>query len=398
MNKDILKTGIQEFIEKNLNTDISSLLLKKPFFDTVTNAELAEQLEAKNKCKQKLPLWYNTPNIYYPNKLNIEQTSSEETAQYKASLVQGKSLIDLTGGYGIDAYYFSKKIDTVTHVELQTSLSEIAAYNSKILERKNLLFENNNSTEFLTKITNKYDWIYIDPSRRNDAKGKVFLLSDCLPDVTKHLDLFFEKTENILIKTSPILDINNAILELKNIKEIHVVALQNEVKEVLYILAKNYTQKPVVHTVNITPKNNEIFSFNLDEEATAISQFSEPLKYLFEPNSAILKSGCFKLLGANLELQKLHQHSHLYTSKNKVDFPGRSFKIEAVLPFQKSVLKKKLQGIKANITSRNFPLKVEDFKKKFKIKDGGDTYIFLTTNCKNEKIIIFCSKLETELN
>lgn len=395
MNKEILNTGIQEFINKNLNTDISSLLLKSQLFENVTNVELAEQIEAKKRAEKKLPTWFTTPNIYYPNKLNIEQTSSEATAAYKASLVAGTSLIDLTGGYGIDVYYFGKTIDQVTHVELNKKLSEIVTHNNKILERKNLLFKNEDSINFLTNNPLIYDWIYVDPSRRNDAKGKVFLLSDCLPDVTKHLDLFFQKSKKVLIKTSPILDISNGILELKNVREIHVVAVQNEVKELLWILDKNSNQNTQITTINITQKINQKFTFELNKEQAEQATFSIPKKYLYEPNSALLKAGAYKTLSSHFKVDKLHQHAHLYTSDDCIDFPGRRFEVLEVIPFQKNIVKKKVQGIKANVTTRNFPLKVEDFKKKFKVKDGGETYIFLTTNCNNEKILIFCSKLKT---
>ncbi|MCR1025084.1 class I SAM-dependent methyltransferase [Cellulophaga baltica] len=391
MNKNILNTGVQDFISKNCNTDIMSVLLKKQQFTAVTQKELAEQLEAKKKCKEKLPTWFNTPEIYYPNKLNIEQTSSETTAQYKTNLVNGNSLIDLTGGFGIDSYFFSKKIAKIHHCELNENLSKIAAHNFEILGRKNITCIPENGLEYLSKTEQLFDWIFIDPSRRNDAKEKVFFLADCLPNVPENLPLLFSKSKHILVKTSPLLDFTIGIGELKFVKEIQVVALQNDVKELLWILEYNYSGAITIKTVNLSKTATEKFEFNLHTEKETSSSFSEPQTYLYEPNSAILKSGAFKSVGAHFKLNKLHEHSHLYTSDRLVDFPGRIFKITAVLPYQKKELQKQ-KFSKANITTRNFPEPVASIRKKFKIKDGGDQYLFFTTAVNDKLIVLNCTK------
>ncbi|KGK29103.1 SAM-dependent methyltransferase [Cellulophaga sp. E6(2014)] len=391
MNKNILNTGVQYFISKNWNTDIVSVLLKKQQFTAVTQKELAEQLEAKKKCKEKLPTWFNTPEIYYPNKLNIEQTSSETTAQYKTNLVNGNSLIDLTGGFGIDSYFFSKKIAKIHHCELNENLSKIAAHNFEILGRKNITCIPENGLEYLSKTEQLFDWIFIDPSRRNDAKEKVFFLADCLPNVPENLPLLFSKSKHILVKTSPLLDFTIGIGELKFVKEIQVVALQNDVKELLWILEYNYSEAITIKTVNLSKTATEKFEFNLHTEKETSSSFSEPQTYLYEPNSAILKSGAFKSVGAHFKLNKLHEHSHLYTSDRLVDFPGRIFKITAVLPYQKKELQKQ-KFSKANITTRNFPEPVASIRKKFKIKDGGDQYLFFTTAVNDKLIVLNCTK------
>lgn len=392
MNKNILNTGVQTFIEENWNTDIMSVLLKKPIFTAVNQKELVEQLEAKKKCFRKLPTWFNNSNIYYANKLNIEQTSSETTAQYKANLIDGKLLIDLTGGFGVDDYFFSTKFDQIYHYELNENLSKIAAYNYEILGVKNIKCVAENGLEFASKTTQKFDWIFIDPSRRNDAKEKVFLLSECLPNVPENLDLLFKKSNNVLIKTSPLLDFTIGINELKFVKEIHVIAIQNDVKELLWILEKEYQGEIVIKTNNIVKDSTEKFEFNLSDEKEAISNLSNPLSYLYEPNSAILKSGAFKSIGNNYKACKLHEHSHLYTSNDIIDFPGRIFKVTAVFPFNK----KEIQNhkiTKANITTRNFPDSVATIRKKFKIKDGGDLYLFFTKNMEDKYIVIMCKKV-----
>ena len=392
MNNEVLNTAIQDFINNNLNSDISSLLLKGIAFDTVDTKEIIEQIEAKKKSKNKLPTWFNTPNIYYPSKLNIEQTSSEITAQYKSQLVSGNSLIDLTGGLGVDSFYFSKKFNQVTHCEIDNKLSNIASHNFKQLQALNLSTINQDGLEYLNIALKDYDCIYIDPSRRNDIKGKVFYLKDCLPIVTEHINSLFKHSNNILIKASPMLDISVGLSELKFVKEIHIVAINNDVKEVLFVLENGYQETIGVKTINIRKNTNEIFTFNLNEEAHAVATFGDLQSYLYEPNSAILKSGAFKTLSSKLKVDKLHKHSHLYTSTELIDFPGRRFKILETIPFNKKLIKKVLKNKKANISTRNFTETASQLKKKFKIKDGGNLFVFFTTNVKNEKIVVLCNK------
>lgn len=392
MNKEVLNTAIQNFINNNLNSDISSLLLKGTAFDTVDTKEIIEQIEAKKKSENKLPTWFNTPNIYYPNKLNIEQTSSEITAQYKSQLVSGSSLIDLTGGLGVDSFYFSKTIKSVTHCEVNSRLSNIASYNFEQLTAFNINTTNEDGLEYLRNTRKVYDWIYIDPSRRHDIKGKVFYLKDCLPNVTEHIDSLFKYSNNILIKASPMLDISVGLSELRFVKEIHIVAINNDVKELLFILENGYQETIGVKTINIRKNTDEIFAFNLNEEAHAEATFGDLQSYLYEPNSAILKSGAFKTVSHKLKVNKLHKHSHLYTSTELIDFPGRRFKILETIPYNKKLVEKVLKNKKANISTRNFTETASQLKKKFKIKDGGNLYVFFTTNVNNEKIVVLCNK------
>ncbi|NNL08629.1 MAG: class I SAM-dependent methyltransferase [Croceitalea sp.] len=391
MNKSILNTGVQLFIKNNWNTDIMSVLLKKPLFKQVSQKELAEQLEAKKKCKDKLPLWFNTPKIYYPNKLHIEQTSSEITADYKAKIVGGKTLLDLTGGLGVDTYFFSKIVDHIWHCEINPELSKIAAHNLAILGCANITFVQNDGVEFIKSNLAAYDWIYVDPSRRSDAKGKVFLLEDCLPNMTKNLQLLFHSTKNVLIKTSPLMDISKGIDELEAVKEIHVVAVANEVKELLWVLEKGFEGDIKIKTVNLLPGQSQVFEFWRDEESSAISEYGVPNKYLYEPNAAIMKSGGFKSVGNYFGVDKLNEHSHLYTSSQLTAFPGRRFIIEEIVPYRKKELQK-LGISKANITTRNFPLTVVTLRKKLKIKDGGDDYLFFTKGLDDQLLVIRCRK------
>ncbi|AXT20147.1 class I SAM-dependent methyltransferase [Flavobacteriaceae bacterium AU392] len=394
MNINILNIEIQEFINNNLNSDISKLLLKKTFFEAISNHELIEQIEAKKKSKKKLPTWFNTKKIYYPNKLNIEQTSSEISAKYKASLISGNSIIDITGGLGIDSYYFSKQFKKVTHCEINTKLSHLVAYNYKQLEVSNIKTINQDGIQFLKTSNKNFDWIYIDPSRRHDRKGKVFYLKDCLPNVPDNLYALFKHSKNILIKASPMLDITVGINELQFVKTIHIIAIKNEVKELLFHLEEGFTKEIKIETVNINQHSSQKFDFTLNEEANAFSNYGDVINYLYEPNSAILKSGAFNLVSQKLKLKKLHKHSHLYTSKVLVNFPGRTFKINNAIPYDKKAILKAISNIKINISTRNFPENPQQLKAKFKFKDGGDIYVFFTTQGNKEKIVLICEKLK----
>lgn len=394
MNKELLKTGVQEFININIDADIVSVLLKKIVFDEISSQELAQQIESKNNCRKKLPTWFNTPLVYYPKKLNIEQTSSEITAQYKAQIVSGKSLLDLTGGFGVDSYFFSQKMEQVAHCETNENLSEIAAYNFKVLGAKTIKTFATDGLDFLERHQHNFDWIYVDPSRRSDIKGRVFLLSDCLPNIPEHLNLLFEKSPRIMIKTSPLLDISMGVAELKFVKEIHIVSVKNEVKELLWVLQKGFEGKVFIKTIDLKKITYAVFDFQLTEEKSAISDFAMPQQhqYLYEPNAAILKSGAFKLVGTRLHLKKLHEHTHLYTSSELMDFPGRRFKISKVIPYTKKTMRQ-LHLEKANITTRNFKESVANIRKRHKIKDGGDDYLFFCKVYDNRAMVLKCSQI-----
>ena len=391
MNERILHQDVQEYITNHLKSDLHKLILKGIPFNGVTIQEIANQILCKQKSEKKLPSWFNAKNIYYPPKVSIEQTSSETAANYKASLVSGKRLLDLTGGFGVDSFYFSSSFNTIDHCEIDTNLSKIAAHNFEQLNKKNIICLAENGLEYLKKSTEIFDVIYIDPSRRNDVKEKVFLLKDCEPNIPENIDLLFKKTKTILLKNSPILDITSAINELKFVKEIHVVAINNDVKELLYILEKGYCKEILIKTINFTKKSAQKFHFNYHKKP--VSSYQEPLEYLYEPNAAVLKSGAFHEISTQLNIFKLHQHSHLYTSKKRIEFPGREFKIIAVLPYDKKKIVKLLPNKKANITTRNFHKTVAQIRKELKIKDGGDSFLFFTTNIHNKFICMYCKKL-----
>ena len=393
MNKAILNTEIQEFINLNLDTNISALLLKGTSFSEVDTKTLIEQIEAKKRSKTKLSTWFSNEKIYYPNKLNIEQTSSETTAKYKSELLEGHSIIDLTGGFGVDCFYFSKRFKTVKHCEINKMLSGIVRHNFIQLNVQNIVTVQTDGINYLKKSSQTYDWIYIDPSRRHDSKGKVFFLKDCLPNVPQHLEMLFKHSKNIMIKTSPLLDLSFGISELSHVKTIHIVAINNEVKEFFWVLDKDYNGSINIETVNIKNDNIAKFDFLINEEQHTESNYAKPLTYLYEPNASILKAGAFNQVAKQLGVFKLHKHSHLYTSEGLIKFPGRVFKIEKIILYNKKELKK-MAFTKANIATRNFPETVQQIRKKFKIKDGGNIYMFFTTNVEDNKIILITSKIE----
>lgn len=392
MNTALFDPESQDYINTHLKSDPLTLILKGRGLKGVSVEELVGQIEAKNKAEKKLSTWYNSNLIYYPNKLNIEQTSSETTAEYKAQLVLGKSMIDITGGFGVDAFYFSKYFEKVVHCEHSDSLSAIAAHNFKVLNAKNIITAASDGMEYLKSREEKFDLIYIDPSRRHENKGKVFFLKDCSPNVPEHFDLLWTRTRHILIKTGPLLDITVGMQELEFVKEIHIVAVEGEVKELLWLLEHSHKAQPEIITINIKKREVENFRFYLGEESDTGMHLSPPLSYLYEPNSAIMKSGGFNILSKKLKIKKLHQHSHLYTSEELLDFPGRCFKIIQSVGYNKKQVKA-LKLEKANITARNFPDSVQQIRKTHKIKDGGEIYLFFTTNHIGEKIVLVCKKI-----
>lgn len=385
----LLVPHVQQFIIENTGRPVTQLALQKNPFPNIEWAEIINQIAAREKAKDKLPMWFAAQNIVYPSKISIEQTSSETAAGYKSALVSGESLIDLTGGFGIDDFYFSKTVSKVTHCELNPELSAIAKHNFQILGANNIECLPGDSLEMLMLLDRQYDWVYIDPARRSDAKGKVFMLKDCLPNVPQYLDTYFNYTNNILIKTAPILDISAGLHELHSVKAIHIVAVNNEVKELLWLLEKGFTGMPMLTAVNLAKDGEDVFSASYEPADEA--PYTLPKKHIYEPNAAIMKSGAFDAVAHHYSITKLHRHTQLYTSDELIDFAGRRFVIDQILPYQKAEMKQ-LEGKKMNVTVRNFPLPVEDIRKKWKIKDGGDVYVFFTTNIKNEKVVLVCSK------
>lgn len=393
MNLDILQPEVQEYLVAHATRKPADIALSKSPFSTVSSSELANQIGGYQRCMSKIPLWANTNNIYYPEKLNLEQCSSYQTAQYKCELITDASkLIDLTGGFGIDSFYYAQKANIVHYCEINPQLTPIVAHNFKVLGARNIEVHTGDSESIINAFpNNSLDYIYIDPSRRIKTQ-KVFLLSDCEPNVVALQDLYFTKANKIITKAAPLLDISAALQELKYVKEIHVVSVENDCKEIIFIQELGFQGSPQLHLQAFRKQGNYHVDFKWKAESEIGLKTSLPSNYLYEPDVVFTKAGAFKMVSSLFNIDKIHQHAHIYTSDTLIEnFPGRQFKIEHVYPLNE--FKKIGSKMKANIAAKNFPLKVEDIKKKFKMTDGGNNYLFFTTNAQNEHIVISCTKI-----
>ena len=387
LNEHLLSPEVQAFI-CSYEGSLHDLAFKGSPFENVDSKQLLQQIEGKRIAKTKLPTWYKKRGIVYPPKVNLEQTSSQITAAYKSSLLKGKRIADLTGGFGIDAFYFAQEFEKVYYFEVNEALSKLAAHNFKILNSVNIECINEDGVTGIKDL--EVDTVYLDPSRRTHAKGKVFFLSDCEPDITKHAAELLHTAKQIMIKTSPMLDLSAGYQDLPNVAQIHVVAVDNEVKEVLWVLDRSGKEVAQVTALNLTKKGVQSISFDWNEDGRVSTVF--PKNYLYEPNAAIMKSNGFYAIYRQLGLSKLHTHSHLFTSEKLVDFPGRTFEIKENLEYSKANLRK-IKGTKANITTRNFNETVKELRKKWNLREGGDRYIFFTTNQEDKKRILICNKI-----
>lgn len=391
MNTGLARAEVQDYLLIHEQTALDKFIFKGSPFSDISIQELAQQLEGRRRIKSKLPLWHKTSGILFPPKLNLEQTSSQCTAQYKASIVRGTTLLDMTGGFGVDSYYFAQQVQEVHHVEMNEELAAFAKANFNTLQSSNIKTTVGDALDYLTETSTIYDTIYLDPARRDDVKGKVFKLQDCLPNVPKHLSLLCSKGKNVLIKTSPLLDIRAGLNALEHVRQIHIVAVNNEVKELLWSIDSSGQQSIAIITINKRGSHIEQTSCSLKEIAGAVATYDDPKKFLYEPNAALMKSGAFNWICEQYGLAKLHPHSHLYTNDVRIPFPGRVFKIIEVLPFDNK-LKKRLSIKKANITTRNFKLSVDALRKKLSIKDGGEHYLFFTTDTNEKQVVVVCEK------
>jgi 16S rRNA G966 N2-methylase RsmD len=388
----LLSPDVLAFIQKNKKTIVADLMLRMPDFN-MDGKWVAAQIEGWQKATLKLPYLASQEQIIYPIRLSMEQCSSERTGLYKSGLLKGNVAVDLTGGFGVDSYFFSKSFNTVIYIEQQEELAQIVAHNFKILKQHNISVHVGNSDELLSTVTEKVDLIYLDPARRRDTQ-KVFKLSDCEPNVIELQDFYHTFSDSILIKTSPMLDIAEALRQLKGVKEIHIVSVDNECKEVLYLLNKNYTNEPMYVCIHDFKKNIEAFTFKQSLENTFKATLSEPLIYLYEPNASILKAGAFNSIAEKYGVYKLHTSSHLYTSDDLIaDFPGRIFSVKKIAGYNKKEIQSHVPTGKANIQARNFPDSVEEIRKKTGLKDGGSTFIFATTLQDFSKVLLICEKI-----
>lgn len=386
----LISSDIQNYINQNLNSDLTKLLLKKSPFPDVSMQEIVQQIKGRKTAEKKFP-FLTKEGIIFPPNLNLEQASSQSTAEYKSQTLSGKSFLDLTCGFGIDAYFLSKNFDEVTLIEQNSELISIVENNWKTLGRK-ANFINENLEIFLESLRdpqidnfNKFDVVYLDPARRDQQNKKKFLLKDLSPNLLEIQEKLHSITDKIIVKLSPLIDNSYLISELKNITEIQIIAVRNEVKELVLIIENNQltdNQQPTtIKCINLESNDPE-FSFNLDDEKSSNSEFSESSNFLYIPNNSILKAGAFNIISEKFGLKKLHPNTHFYTSEHNIEnFPGRVLQIEKI---EAKDLKK---GEKYNIVSKNYPLKPEEIKKKYKLNDGGNHYLIFTQSVYGKEIL-----------
>ena len=369
-----------------------SLALQAARYPEVDMRMAVPQIEGRRLAMAKLPAWAAVEEVVYPVRLSMEQCSSEATARYKASLVEGVRLADLTGGFGIDCSYMAERFDETTYVERNAELCRIAKHNFALLG-KSIRVVHAESEETLAVLPHQ-DWIFVDPARRDGAGNKVVSLSDCEPDVCRLESLLLQRASRIMVKCSPMLDISLAMSELKSVNEVHVVAANNECKELLLVLGSEARGEVPIHAINLQGERTQRFVYTAQEEAGAVCHYTATLgNYLYEPNSALMKAGCYRLPAVRWGLSKLHRNTHLYTSDTLVsDFPGRVFKVEKVCGFGKKELKA-LGCKRANLAVRNFPEHVDVLKKRLKISDGGSVYLFATTLDDDTRVLVVCAKV-----
>ena len=373
----------KEFVLKNplkLDSDLLKLVVNQAIF----NQTLAH----------KIPEWQNK-NLLAPAKISLEQCSSQITAEYKAQKIVGELGIDLTGGLGVDSYFFSKKFKQFVHNEINQSLSKLVAVNFEKLDIQNVKFKNQKAEEF--EFSSQADFIYLDPARRDSANRKMVSLKDCHPNLLEIKDKLLQNAEMVMVKYSPMLDIKDTIALLQHVKEVIILAEKNEVKELVFVLTNQLCEDPTISCVNLGSLQSE-FSFKYADENTIHLQFKEPRAYLYEPNASIMKAGGFKSIAANFGIDKIAANSHLYSSETlKIDFPGRIFEIENVIDYDKKLLNKIIITKKANVSTRNFPFSPDEIKKQLGLKDGGDKYLFFTENHNKKKIVLICTKIQNTL-
>lgn len=383
------------FITQNRDADVRALALSK-IPSGIDLHYCLEQIAGLQVAKQKLPSWLRIEGIVYPIKISLEQCSSEQTALYKQQLVERllpegrQKTADLTGGFGIDFSFLAKIFNEADYVEQDEKLCEIARHNFPLLGLSNAKVHNKTCEDFLDEMGH-FDIIYIDPSRRNAEGRKVVALNDCSPNIESIQETLLSRAQFVLVKLSPMLDIQDTLRRLPKVSEVHVVSVGGECKEVLLVLSQ---QKSVVafHCVNLS-EQTQTYCTTIRDAESVIAPLPEC--YLYEPNASILKAGVQNTLCKTYNIKKLHPFSHLFTSAHFIDnFPGRSFQIEDYCNFSKKDLKRMLAGIsQCNLTIRNFPSTVAELRKQLKLREGGDCYLFATTLSNGSHALIRCTHL-----
>ncbi|MBC7485208.1 MAG: hypothetical protein H7282_00430 [Cytophagaceae bacterium] len=384
------------FLQDNEEKDAESFLLSKALANKGWDTRLlVRQLKGIKTAKQKFPTFYENSHIIYPPAVSLEQASSEVTARFKACIIKADKIIDLSGGMGIDTYFFSTQCKEMIYVEPQQELLEISAHNFNALDAKHVQPVCATAAEFLENYKGHSDLIYIDPSRRKEGK-RLSHYKDWEPDIIGLKPQFWKAADHILIKLSPMTDISAVCKELGEVKEVFVVSDRNECKEVLLQLEQGYTGEPHIHAVLLQSGEERQYSFYASEEQSASPAFSDPLKYLYEPDVALLKAGAFKKTAIDHQVKKIQAHTHLYTSEQlQENFPGKIFQIEFVKPYSKSNITSLIVKERDfHVLTRNATVTTEQVKKQFKLVERGDLYLIIFKGGNGESFVVKAVRLK----
>jgi len=387
---------VRQYILDHEHHDIREIILKNKEIFGVPTARLLEQISTRRKAKDKLPVYYEKGGIIYPPPEYFEQSSSQITAQFKSQIVKDlvgnkdTSVADLTGGFGVDTYFLSKQVTKVHYVEPEKFLLEIARHNHRLLGAENIEYHPTTAEDFLASNRESFQVVYMDPSRRTEARKKIHAFEDSRPDVTELASEILGRTTWQLIKASPLLDVQAGIAKLPLVSKVFVVSVNNENKELLFLSEKGFSGTPSVEALNLyKDRPRQTFKFSFPEERKQDVSFSDPLTYLYEPNASILKAGAFKSVAANFNVKKIQTNTHLYTSDELIEtFPGRVFLVERFVKPDRSEIKTFFPEGKANVTTRNYPLTPEALKKKTGLKDGGDKFLIGFSGMKKRFLVV----------
>ena len=379
-----------EFIRQHQDDDIRDLALRGTKDPEVDLTFALQQIDGHRRAMEKLPSWAAKEGIVWPPHLSMEQCSSEQTARYKAEVAgSGESFVDLTAGFGVDAAFIAQGFQKAVCVELQPELCAISSENFKLLGLQ-IEVVNGNGAEYLHKMP-PADLVFIDPARRDEHGGRTYGIADCTPNVLDFIDELLEKAQRVMIKLSPMLDWRKAVEDIgrENVSAVHIVSVANECKELIVEVkgrkgekVKNLEEAKVVCVNLLSDGGREYFEFDAYAPTKSFPLLTLlPSHFLYEPNASVMKAGRFDLLAECFGVTPLHQNSHLFVSDKEVtDFPGRGFIIERITSMNKRNLKESLAGItQANIAVRNFPMSAVELRRRLKLRDGGDAFIFATT-------------------
>ncbi|MDR2968480.1 MAG: class I SAM-dependent methyltransferase [Tannerellaceae bacterium] len=388
----IINDFVKNFIREHAGDDLSRLLLSASRYPDINIPFVVDQIAARRRIREKLPSWHGIEDLIYPSRLAVEQCSSEQTARYRQRLVGREDIVcDLTGGLGVDSYYFSRKAKEVIYIERFADYAQAAVHNMAVLGAGNIQIRQGDATEMIASLPAP-DVFYIDPARRGKENKRLFALSDCEPDLPALLPMLLAKAPKVIAKISPMADIRHTLDLLPQTSSVHVLSVGNECKELLFVIERSSERPVPVYCIDFTTEGEEnTFRFTLEEEQEIRLLPARCVQtYLYEPNSSLMKAGAFKSLAVRFDMEKLAVSSHLYTSGRFTDhFPGRVFRVDEVIPFQSKTIKSlSAKYPKANIAVRNFPLSVEELRKQTKIKEGGDIFLFATLLSDCSKVII----------